>query len=231
MCVIVVIPRSASRGYVTGFSAVGRETRSDRPGGYPVAWYHVDPAAPSGRITSCFWPNCAKCWIYPGRSRRSRTIVRTRMCSSGTCNSITWTAPVLSAKQQQRRAKRKRGHGTRGTAAWDDAMFRARGQAEQYARALPTDERRPPLGPRHPRDRRQAGGISQIAGRRQAPCRRRGSPPVPYRWKPGLATSRGYPLDVSRRNCVASLGQTRHPDGGRGASLPGDRRACRLERR
>ncbi|TVS20879.1 MAG: class I SAM-dependent DNA methyltransferase, partial [Planctomycetaceae bacterium] len=55
------------------------------------------------------------------------------------------TAPVLSAKQQQRRAKRKRGHGTRGTATWDDAMFRARGQAEQYARALPTDEGRPPF--------------------------------------------------------------------------------------
>ena len=42
-------------------------------------------------------------------------------------------APVLSARQQELRAKRKRGHGTRGTAAWDDAMFRARGQAEQYA--------------------------------------------------------------------------------------------------
>jgi len=55
------------------------------------------------------------------------------------------TAPALSAKQQQRRAKRKRGHGTRGTAAWDDAMFRARGQAEQYTRALPPDEGRPPF--------------------------------------------------------------------------------------
>jgi len=38
---------------------------------------------------------------------------------------------VLSAKQQERRAKRKRGHGTRGTAGWDDAMFRARGQVAQ----------------------------------------------------------------------------------------------------
>jgi SAM-dependent methyltransferase len=55
------------------------------------------------------------------------------------------TAPALSAKQQQRRAKRKRGHGTRGTAGWDDAMFRARGQAEQYTRALPPDEGRPPF--------------------------------------------------------------------------------------
>ena len=54
-------------------------------------------------------------------------------------------APVLSARQQERRAKRKRGHGTRGTAGWDDAMFRARGQAEQYVRALSPDEGRPPF--------------------------------------------------------------------------------------
>lgn len=43
---------------------------------------------------------------------------------------------VLSAKQTERRRAWKKGHGTRGTAAWDDAMFRAVGQAEQYARAL-----------------------------------------------------------------------------------------------
>ncbi len=54
-------------------------------------------------------------------------------------------APVLSVRQQELRAKRKRGHGTRGTAAWDDAMFRARGQAEQYARALSPAEGRPPF--------------------------------------------------------------------------------------
>jgi len=52
---------------------------------------------------------------------------------------------VLSAKQKERRSRRKKGHGTRGTAGWDDAMLRARGQAEQYARALPADEGRPPL--------------------------------------------------------------------------------------
>ena len=53
--------------------------------------------------------------------------------------------PVLSARQQELRAKRKRGHGMRGTAAWDDAMLRARGQAEQYARALSPAEGRPPF--------------------------------------------------------------------------------------
>src|SRR5690606_20985317 len=52
---------------------------------------------------------------------------------------------LLSATQTARRKSRKKGHGTRGTAAWDDAMFRAAGQAEQYARALPAGEGRPPF--------------------------------------------------------------------------------------
>jgi hypothetical protein len=36
--------------------------------------------------------------------------------------------------------KLKKGTAVRGTKAWDDAMLRARGQAEQYAKALPTSE-------------------------------------------------------------------------------------------
>src|SRR5579863_9570165 len=36
-----------------------------------------------------------------------------------------------------RATRRRRGHGVRGTSAWDAAMVRARGQAEQYAKALP----------------------------------------------------------------------------------------------
>jgi hypothetical protein len=35
------------------------------------------------------------------------------------------------------RSRRRRGHGIRGTETWDAAMLRARGQAEQYAKALP----------------------------------------------------------------------------------------------
>ena len=41
--------------------------------------------------------------------------------------------------------KTKRGTAVRGTKGWDDAMVKARGQAEQYARALPTDEGWPPF--------------------------------------------------------------------------------------
>ena len=37
--------------------------------------------------------------------------------------------PVLSTAGQERQAKRKKGHGTRGTSAWNDTLLRARGQA------------------------------------------------------------------------------------------------------
>jgi len=39
----------------------------------------------------------------------------------------------------------KKGTATRGTALWDEAMLKAQAQAEQYARALPASEGRPPL--------------------------------------------------------------------------------------
>ena len=57
---------------------------------------------------------------------------------------------VLEAKQgadstENGAAPARRGHGVRGTPAWDDAMVRARGQAEQYLRALPADEPTPPF--------------------------------------------------------------------------------------
>ena len=39
----------------------------------------------------------------------------------------------------------KKGTATRGSALWDEAMLKAQGQAEQYARALPASEGRPPL--------------------------------------------------------------------------------------
>ncbi len=40
---------------------------------------------------------------------------------------------------------RRRGTAVRGTQGWDEAMLAARGQAEQYARALPASEGRPPF--------------------------------------------------------------------------------------
>jgi len=42
-------------------------------------------------------------------------------------------------------AKKKSSQPIRGTGAWDDAMLKARGQAERYVRALPADEPNPPF--------------------------------------------------------------------------------------
>lgn len=64
---------------------------------------------------------------------------------------------VLEAKQGSDREKKespsavkkpkkgRKGTAVRGTKGWDDAMVSARGQAEQYARALPASEGRPPF--------------------------------------------------------------------------------------
>jgi hypothetical protein len=52
--------------------------------------------------------------------------------------------PLSDAVREQKR-KLKAGTARRGTAAWDDAMLRARSQAELYARALPPAEGRPPF--------------------------------------------------------------------------------------
>ncbi len=48
-------------------------------------------------------------------------------------------APLSLAGEQQR-AKRKTGHGQRGTKTWDTAMEKARAQAEKYVRSLPREE-------------------------------------------------------------------------------------------
>lgn len=52
---------------------------------------------------------------------------------------------ALSQTFRERSSKRKKGVATRGTTAWDDAMICAHGQAQQYARALPATEGRPPF--------------------------------------------------------------------------------------
>ena len=52
---------------------------------------------------------------------------------------------LFSERAQEARKKRKSGHGQRGTKSYDDTMLHARGQAEQYARNLPTTEGRPPF--------------------------------------------------------------------------------------
>ncbi|MCB0770426.1 MAG: hypothetical protein KDC00_08475, partial [Flavobacteriales bacterium] len=50
------------------------------------------------------------------------------------------TSNALSQQGQEQEAKRKTGHGIRGTKGWDTAMLKAREQAQRYARALPKEE-------------------------------------------------------------------------------------------
>lgn len=62
---------------------------------------------------------------------------------------------VLEAKQGSDKAdasglrtaprRSRRGTAVRGTAGWDEAMMAARGQADQYVRALPASEPNPPF--------------------------------------------------------------------------------------
>lgn len=54
-------------------------------------------------------------------------------------------AEALADATRAKAKAAKKGHAQRGSAAWDEAMLKARGQAEQYARALPASEGRPPL--------------------------------------------------------------------------------------
>lgn len=45
----------------------------------------------------------------------------------------------------KKKNRAKKGTAVRGTKGWDDAMVKARGQAEQYAKALPIEEGWPPF--------------------------------------------------------------------------------------
>ncbi len=51
----------------------------------------------------------------------------------------------LAAEEAGVTTKKKSSQPTRGTEAWDDAMVKARGQAERYVRALPATEPNPPF--------------------------------------------------------------------------------------
>ena len=54
-------------------------------------------------------------------------------------------AEALADATKAKAKAAKKGTAQRGSAAWDEAMLKARGQAEQYARALPASEGRLPL--------------------------------------------------------------------------------------
>jgi len=52
---------------------------------------------------------------------------------------------ALSEAGKAKARAAKKGTATRGSALWDEAMLKAQGQADQYARSLPASDGRPPL--------------------------------------------------------------------------------------
>jgi hypothetical protein len=54
-------------------------------------------------------------------------------------------AQSLSEASRQRQARRRQGHGVRGTLAFDEVLIKAKNQADRYARSLPANEGRPPF--------------------------------------------------------------------------------------
>ncbi|MCC5788463.1 MAG: hypothetical protein JJT75_02430, partial [Opitutales bacterium] len=55
------------------------------------------------------------------------------------------TREALSDAGREREARRRKGHGVRGSRAWDETLVKARNQADRYVRGLPPTEGRPPF--------------------------------------------------------------------------------------
>ncbi len=111
---------------------VGDEHRNTYVFEKSVEFHNLDGSVSHGRID-----------LY----RRSHFVLEAKQGSnapafstpSGEADSFTLTSP------QPRTARPRRGTAIRGTHGWDQAMLAARGQAEQYAKALPASEGWPPF--------------------------------------------------------------------------------------
>ena len=90
-----------------------------------VTFYHPDGTTSTGRI-DLYKRACFVLEAKQGVERRERV-------------------EALAEATKAKAKAAKKGHAQRGSAAWDEAMLKARGQAEQYARSLPACEGRPPL--------------------------------------------------------------------------------------
>jgi restriction-modification enzyme MmeI-like protein len=104
---------------------------------------HPDPAGPDDELNAYVFERAVTFQNGDGTTSTGRIDLYRRGCF------------VLEAKQGSDRPeaadgdgrgrKLRRGTATRGTRGWDVAMLSARGQAEQYARALPVSEGWPPF--------------------------------------------------------------------------------------
>ena len=111
---------------------------------------HPDPATPDTAQNSYVFERAVTFHHGDGTTSRGRIDLYKRGCfvleaKQGTEYSIGDDQEPLSSVVRDQILKRSKGIGTRGSSTWDNAMYRARGQAEQYARALPSEEGRPPF--------------------------------------------------------------------------------------
>jgi len=90
-----------------------------------VTFHHADGSTSTGRI-DLYKRGCFVLEAKQGVEKREQEV-------------------ALSEAGKAKAKAVKKGTATRGSALWDEAMLKARGQAEQYARALPASEGRPPL--------------------------------------------------------------------------------------
>lgn len=104
-------------------------TPDDAENGYvferSVTFHHPDGSTSTGRI-DLYKRGCFVLEAKQGVEKREQEV-------------------ALSEAGKAKAKAAKKGTATRGSALWDEAMLKAYGQAEQYARALPAGEGRPPL--------------------------------------------------------------------------------------
>jgi hypothetical protein len=109
---------------------------------------HPDPATPDTSANAYVFERAVTFHHGDGTSSSGRIDLYKRGCYVLEAKQGAGAPPEeesLSKEVQALKRKMSKGIGRRGSSTWDDAMLRARGQAEQYARALPAEEGRPPF--------------------------------------------------------------------------------------
>ena len=94
---------------------------------FPVTEHHPDGSSTQGRID-----------LY----RRARFVLESKQFQAAQAAA---SRLELAAAEVGVLTRKKSSQPTRGTEAWDEAMIKARGQAERYVRALPATEPNPPF--------------------------------------------------------------------------------------
>jgi hypothetical protein len=104
-----------------------------------------DPATPDTSANAYVFERAVDFTDGAGRTSTGRIDLYKRAClvleaKQGSEAPPAADQPALSEEMRALRANLKRGTAQRGTQAWDAAMLRAKGQGDQYIRALPAAE-------------------------------------------------------------------------------------------